>query len=193
MVIRDNPKVSHFFDMTGDSNFLHLNGCVIETPSKIAVGGSFIGKLKSSGCVDLNGIPVSLTRGNWTPQLLINNSEDGITYASRAGRYFVDEGLVTLSFDITLTSKGAGVGNVTIGGLPIGVAPGAGPRLGSASIAVGGSLPHDGLLIARATSTGGGTIQIRQQSTTSWPEVNNTQITDTTRITALVTYEANFA
>lgn len=57
---------------------------------------------------------------NWTPALAIGGASTGITYALAAGVYeYLSNGVVLLNFLITLLSKGALTGAVTITGLPV--------------------------------------------------------------------------
>lgn len=55
----------------------------------------------------------------WTPDLQINGSSTGITYATQSAFYTRIGNAVYVSGEITLTSKGASVGNVTISNLPV--------------------------------------------------------------------------
>lgn len=62
-------------------------------------------------------LPAYLT-GNWTPALAFGGSVTGITYSTQSGTYTLIGREVTCRFRVVLTSKGAQVGNATIGGLP---------------------------------------------------------------------------
>lgn len=65
---------------------------------------------------------LGISSSTFTPTFLINGSETGITYTSRAAQYWKMGGLVFYQIRIVLSSKGAGSGAVTIGGLPFTVA-----------------------------------------------------------------------
>lgn len=51
---------------------------------------------------------------NWTPVLRIGGSDAGIAYSVQDGMFYRQGQLITFSLRITLTSKGAGAGQVTI-------------------------------------------------------------------------------
>lgn len=55
--------------------------------------------------------------GTWTPDLLINGANTGIT-GTQTGRYSKVGRLVTVELSITLTNKGARTGGVRVAGLP---------------------------------------------------------------------------
>ena len=57
--------------------------------------------------------------GTWTPNLQISGSNTGITYTTQLGGYTQIGNVVTIWFNIVLSSKGANTGNVTISNLPI--------------------------------------------------------------------------
>ncbi len=57
--------------------------------------------------------------GTWTPTVIIGGSSVGVTYGSQVGKYFQVGTLIIATFDITLTSIAALVGDVEIGGLPV--------------------------------------------------------------------------
>lgn len=54
----------------------------------------------------------------FTPTLLVNALETGITYSARSGSFTRIGRVVTAAVDLTVSSIGASVGAVTIGGLP---------------------------------------------------------------------------
>ncbi len=57
--------------------------------------------------------------GPWTPDIQINSSSTGITYTTQSGGYVQIGNVVNLWATVTLSSKGASVGNVTISNLPV--------------------------------------------------------------------------
>lgn len=61
---------------------------------------------------------VPIETGSWTPELRFGGSTEGITYASRAGRYTRIANVVHWSFEIMLSSKGSASGIAYIVGLP---------------------------------------------------------------------------
>lgn len=54
----------------------------------------------------------------WTPVLNVGGSSSGITTSTATGRYRISDGRIFGTGEITLTSKGAGSGAVTVTGLP---------------------------------------------------------------------------
>jgi len=55
----------------------------------------------------------------WTPNVQINNSNTGITYTAQVGGYTQIGNVVNIWVNVTLSSKGASSGNVTISNLPV--------------------------------------------------------------------------
>lgn len=56
--------------------------------------------------------------GTWTPEITFGEGNAGITYQYRRGRYVRIGNLVTLFFDLALTSKGSEAGDLYVRGLP---------------------------------------------------------------------------
>jgi len=65
---------------------------------------------------------LGISTGTFTPTLLIDDSATGITYDIQTGQYWKVGTLVFFDLYIDLSSKGASVGGVKIGGLPFAVA-----------------------------------------------------------------------
>lgn len=60
---------------------------------------------------------------SWTPNVQINGSNTGITYANQVGTWSRIANLVFINANITLTSKGVATGPVTISNLPVATGP----------------------------------------------------------------------
>jgi hypothetical protein len=75
-------------------------------------GGVYLGGTGSANHLD------DYESGTWTPTLLINFSDTGVSYAFRSGYYTKVGNLVQFQGRITLSSKGSGTGNLMIGSLP---------------------------------------------------------------------------
>lgn len=63
-------------------------------------------------------LPFGIT-GTWTPNLQINNSNTGITYAAQVGGYTQIGNVVNFWLRVVLSSKGVASGIVTISNLPV--------------------------------------------------------------------------
>ncbi len=55
----------------------------------------------------------------WTPAITFGGNSTGITYAASYGTYTVKDNIVTVTFQITLASKGTSTGNARITGFPV--------------------------------------------------------------------------
>lgn len=104
----------------------YINAAAAKTT---AVGADKLGLIDTEAAdvltsISLTNLLTSLgfSSDTFTPTLLINDSETGITYISRAGSYWKIAGLVFFQLRIVLSSKGAGSGAVTIGAMPFEVA-----------------------------------------------------------------------
>ncbi len=75
-------------------------------------------------------------QGTWTPDIEINNSTSGITYATRSASYIKIGKLAFINGDLILSSKGSNTGSVTMSGLPFTVYD----RTGGTSLDGGSSL-----------------------------------------------------
>lgn len=62
--------------------------------------------------------------GTWTPTIKFGGAAVGITYSRQAGTYTKVGNMVTVVFDMRLTSKGTSTGGLTIEGLPFASAGG---------------------------------------------------------------------
>jgi hypothetical protein len=62
--------------------------------------------------------------GTWTPSIKFGGAAVGITYSRQAGTYTKVGNVVTVVFDMRLTSKGSSTGGLTIEGLPFASAGG---------------------------------------------------------------------
>jgi hypothetical protein len=82
-------------------------------------GGSFIQSGLTVGTyplIDLVGYNGLTT---WVPTLEFGGASTGITYSVQQGLYQINKNVVTLTFSITLTSKGSATGTASIINLPV--------------------------------------------------------------------------
>lgn len=91
-----------------------INPTITQTPYQV-------GKIYTSGISFDSGTNLLSTyqTGLWTPNLQINSSSVGITYTTQRGGYTRIGNVVNYWFFITLSSKGASAGVVTISNFPI--------------------------------------------------------------------------
>ena len=93
-------------------------------------GGIYLGGTGSSNELD------DYEEGTWTPDLIIDSSNSGITYSTRSAEYIKIGKLVFVNGDVQLTNKGSTSGIVEITGLPFTVDD----RTGGTSLDGGSSL-----------------------------------------------------
>ena len=99
--------VGTVFTVAGD--FSANNSRFVEVGAVYGAGASVV----STATGDVEGVPIT-----WTPAVAIGGSTTGITYTRDNGTAICGPTTCTVSFDIILSNKGAGTGNVTVGGLP---------------------------------------------------------------------------
>lgn len=89
-------------------------------PGKLYIGAT-TGEIGDQGAITrvLADAFRTTEKGTWTPAVNINGSTAGITYSVQNGFYTRYSDRVIVTFNITLTNKGASVGAVTITGLPV--------------------------------------------------------------------------
>lgn len=119
----------------------------------------------------------------FNPMLLIGGSTVGITYAARSGTWSKNGNTITVNFTLTLSSKGALTGNVTIGNLPKKIPALTGGILTSWSGMVNGPFVL-GSVVAADNS-----IPLRRMAATATVIATNTDLTDTSSITGSITYQ----
>lgn len=124
---------------------------------------ALIGSLLRTG--GANAATYLPNEGFWNPILLISNSDTGITYSSQVGSYSKNGHRVSAAFQITLSSKGANTGNVTISNLPF-ISAGSMPNFPMTfgywdgivgSLVLGGALPS-GVFTANVFKLPGATL-----------------------------------
>jgi hypothetical protein len=85
------------------------------TPAASGAGITFPSTASASS--DANTLD-DYEEGTWTPELRFANSNTGITYTSRGGRYTKIGNVVTLNGFVNLSSKGSATGDATFTGIP---------------------------------------------------------------------------
>jgi len=118
--------------------------------------------------------------GTWTPQMLVQTLSTGITQSVSEGTYIKIGKLVTIAGAIALTSKGAGTGVITIGGLPFTVAS----TPSNAIFGLGGLMPAFSGMSSitgamQVNALAGGTAMIVSQ----WSATGPVQLTNTANMT----------
>lgn len=122
-------------------------------------------------------------REAFNPMLLIGGSSIGITYSARSGVWVKNGNTVTVDFTLTLSSKGALTGNLTIGNLPFSVPANTGGIVTTYAGMVNGPF---NLATAIASDT---SIPIRRLAASGSVIATNSEITDTTQIAGTITYQ----
>ena len=122
-------------------------------------------------------------REAFNPMLLIGGSSIGITYSARSGVWVKNGNTVTVDFTLTLSSKGALTGNLTIGNLPFSVPANTG---GIVTTYAGMASGPFNLATALASDT---SIPIRRLAASGSVIATNAEITDTTQIAGTITYQ----
>jgi hypothetical protein len=132
--------------------------------------------------------------GTWTPEITIDNSTTGITYATKSASYIKVGKMVFVEGDISMSSKGSGSGTVKIQGLPFTVYD----RTGGTSLDGGsGMCAYAGGITGVFSSigivgVGGGTVAALYISTTSGGQqisnLTDSKITNTFGIRFSLTY-----
>lgn len=121
-------------------------------------------------------------REAFNPILLIGGASIGITYGARSGVWVKNGNTVTVDFTLTLTSKGALTGNLTIGNLPFNVpANTGGILLNYANMANGP--------FSLGSITGGPNISIRRSLATATIIATNSEINNDSVISGSITYQ----
>jgi hypothetical protein len=130
----------------------------------------------------------SYEEGTWTPTVNFNGISIGTTYTKQLGRYTKIGRMVYASFDIVLLNKGSSVGGVTIDGLPIANYGSHQNNAGTVICESGGvDWPQSGVYGMVWVD---GNIYLRQQGTTAYAAVDNTNFSNTTKIFGMMVYEA---
>lgn len=144
------------------------------------------GSLTNTATGVLNIFGANQQQGTWTPLVAINGSTTGITQSVSAGYYQLTGRIMTVSFSITLTSKGSGTGNVTITGLPV-------AEFGSGGSG-GGALSHflntvgvTGTVIAN-NSAGSTILNVYQTTATEIAVMTDGNISNTTVLKGTLSY-----
>lgn len=139
--------------------------------------------LTAGATADAPIVEYEYDRQLFNPILLIGGSTVGITYASRSGTWSKNGNTVTVNFTLTLSSKGALTGNVTIGNLPKNV-----PAL-TGGILTSWSGMANGPFVLGSVIAGGNSIPLRRVAATATIIATNTELTDTSSITGSITYQ----
>jgi hypothetical protein len=129
-------------------------------------GGVYLGGTGSANHLD------DYEEGTWTPTFLGSSTDPTVTYGTRHATYTKVGRLVTLFFDMTISSYSGGSGTVKVGGLPVaqsGNARGVGLTVGSTGVT------HTQALSAQAigsalfiNESGIGDLPVSDVSTSGW-------------------------
>ncbi len=122
----------------------------------------------------------------WVPALQIGGASTGITYSATNGVWQLVGRMLTLNFRISLSSKGALTGPITIGNLPF---PPAGNSLDGHSGSIGYAQNFVGLTGALALRVQDTTkLEIRQSSANGNASLTEANIANNTFVTGSITY-----
>lgn len=149
---------------------------------------TILGNNHFAGALDISaalGVVVTQTEGVWSPLVAINGSTTGITQSAATGYYQLVGRMMTISFNIILTSKGAGTGNVTIIGQPL-------ADMAAGSVG-GGALTHflncvglTGTVIANTNSSSA--LNLYDSSATDVTPITDANISNTTVFRGTISY-----
>lgn len=122
----------------------------------------------------------------WIPALQIGGASTGITYSATNGVWQLVGRMLTLNFRISLSSKGALTGPITIGNLPF---PPAGNSLDGHSGAIGYAQNFVGLTGALALRVQDTTkLEIRQSNANGNVSISEANLANNTFVTGSITY-----
>lgn len=144
-------------------------------------GNSYIYTAPAGGGVQTAPEIVYLT-DSWSPILSIGGASSGFSYTS-SGSYTKNGNMVTASFSVVLTNKGTSSGIITIEGLPL-----AAKSSSNASISLYSSLVNAGP-IGGVVDQGSAFIVLNNLSSDTVANLTNANISNTTRIDGVVTYQ----
>lgn len=160
------------------------------------VAGGGTGATSLTGIVLGNGTSAMTTITytavtSWTPNIQINASSTGITYTTQLGYYSQVGSMVFITYYITLSSKGASTGAVTISNLP--VTSGANGGVNTISTATFSGVTLIGLGQIGTSVSANSTILNFYTNGTALATANltNTQISNTFSVTASGFYFIN--
>ena len=139
--------------------------------------------LTAGDTADTPVVEYEYDRQLFNPILLIGGSTVGITYASRSGTWSKNGNTVTVNFTLTLSSKGALTGNVSIGNLPKNV-----PALTGGVVSSWANMAN-GPFVLGSVVAGDNSIPLRRIAATATIIATNTELTDTSSITGSITYQ----
>ena len=122
----------------------------------------------------------------FTPTLLIGGSSTGITYTSQAGKVSKTGNTVRVDFSIILSSKGAGSGNVTLGGLPYGT-----PGLTNGDITSWANVTGGPFTLGAVSVGVGNTITVRKTGVSSSAILQASDLSNDSMLSGTFTYQRN--
>jgi hypothetical protein len=126
--------------------------------------------------------------GSWTPGVAFGGASVGVTYgANNGGRYTKVGRLVVATCLLQLTSKGSSTGAATLTGLPF--ASIASPVLGILSVGWAASVSGLSGTLQGTVASGGTTVSLYASSGGSSSAVTNSNFSNTSQISGVVTYE----
>jgi hypothetical protein len=125
--------------------------------------------------------------GTWTPAIKFGGAAVGITYSRQSGTYTKVGNVVTVVFDMRLTSKGSSTGGLTIEGLPFASVGGV-----TAGFAIAQLYLYSGYvgLTKMGTAYTNGSTVLNEPVDSLSVAIANTNFTDSAILFASFTYRA---
>ena len=122
----------------------------------------------------------------FTPTLLIGGSSTGITYTAQSGKVTKTANTVRVDFSITLSSKGTGSGNVTLGGFPYSV-----PALTNGDITSWTNVMGGPFTLGAVIAGAGNTITVRKTGVSSSAILQASDLSNDSILSGTFTYQRN--
>lgn len=123
---------------------------------------------------------------SFTPVMRVNNSTTGITFGTRVGEYWRDGRFIEALYDVTLTSKGASVGDVTFD-LPITSSTETTAASIIVSVIASNMAALPGPIVGWAQTSGDGLI-LELQGAAGLTNLADTNLTNTSRLQIHIRY-----
>ena len=153
------------------------------------IGGTHFGNSANSDATTLDWYE----EGSFTPNLNFGGDSVGVTYSNQIGRFTRIGNLVTIAFNVTLTSKGTSTGELRVGGLPYPVLSGLSQPI---AFRISNTLNNLGEQLIVCDAIGGASsvrlAKMNTSGTTEFAEpVTNVDISDTFFFSASGTYRVS--